>query len=60
MKYLLGHSPPFTDSRVGVSYKPKYVHEILVNHLVFKLAHLFWVCTVILGLSGRQLVFEIL
>ena len=35
MKYFYGHSPPSTDSRrVGVSYKRKYVHEVLVNPLV--------------------------
>ena len=30
-----GHSPPLADSRsVVVSYKPMYVHEVLVNRLV--------------------------
>ena len=30
-----GHSPPSPDSRrVDVSYKRKYVHEVLVNRLV--------------------------
>ena len=28
------HSPPFPDSRKVVSYKQKYVHEVLVSHLV--------------------------
>ena len=32
---IYGHSPPSTDSRrVVVSYKLKYAHEILVNHLI--------------------------
>ena len=32
---LNGHSPPSTDSRrVGISYKRKYVHEVLVNRLI--------------------------
>ena len=31
----VSHSPPSADSRrVVVSYKQKYVHEALVNHLV--------------------------
>ena len=34
----MGHSSPSSDSRrVVVSYKGKFVHKILVNHL-FKLA----------------------
>ena len=34
-KYFYSHSPPSADSRrIGVSYKRKYAHEILVNHLV--------------------------
>ena len=34
MKYLDGHSSPFTDSkRAVVSYKWKYAHRILVNCL---------------------------
>ena len=32
---LYGRSPPSADSRrIDVSYKRKYVHEVLVNHLV--------------------------
>ena len=27
------HSPPTADSRRCVSYKGKYVHKVLVNHL---------------------------
>ena len=35
MKYFFGHFPPFADSRGAVvSYKLKYVHEVLVNSLV--------------------------
>ena len=39
MENFYGHSPPSTDSkRVVVSYKRKYVQEVLVNHFA-KLAH---------------------
>ena len=34
MNNFYGHSPPCADSRrVVVSYKPKYVHEVLVKPL---------------------------
>ena len=32
---ISSHSPPSTDSRrVVVSYKRKYVHKVLINHLL--------------------------
>ena len=35
MKLFYGHSPPSADSRrVVVSYKRKYVHEVLINRRV--------------------------
>ena len=34
MKYFYGHSPPGDSRRVVVSYKWKYVQEVLVNRLV--------------------------
>ena len=38
-----GHSPPSADSRrVGVSYKGKYVHKVLVNCLVKHAEEKLW------------------
>ena len=36
--YFYGHFPPFHSIMVVVSYKRKYVHEVLVNGF-FQLAH---------------------
>ena len=40
-----GHSPPSADSRrVGVSYKRKYVHKVLVNRFVKLSQEKTWLC----------------